>query len=1073
MTMKTYAPRVLAFLIACLILTSAAFAQTPTASVVGRVTDASGAVLPGVTVIITNPDTTRSSEAVTNGQGDYTILFLNPARYVLEATLAGFRTYKRSVFTLEVEQTLRLDVRMELGALTETVNVTEAAPMLNTETAVRGDVTTKAEISELPLADRSFANLAFLTGSVTPKTDGADGAFAVNGARADNAGFLLDGMNNTQRRNTNALMNPSVEGVQEFKMMTSGFSAEYGRYAGGMLSVVTKSGTNRFRGSVFEFMRDDALDAKGYFDPVKPDMRRHQFGATVGGPLVIPGVYNGRNKTFFMASWESLRSTAGQTQRQLVPTQAMLQGNFTGATNAAGAPMNIIDPLTKLPFPNNQIPANRLNPVALNLVKYYPVPNLNDSLFNYAALATATDSYDNISLKIDQALGSTDRLTGSVFYRPNDSCDPLGNKGQLPYFGTCNPTVQFLTYGKYLKTISSSMFLEANVNFSRRTNNEHWPESGTKDWAAETGFYGTTTDPIAAGPPNTTITGYATIGVINAAPKIWQYENRQITANLTYVRGKHSMKTGVDFLRYDYLNDSWNDTRGRVVAQGAWTGHPVADFMLGYLQSTRRTLAPNGPHDRVYNFSTYFQDDFRVTSSLTLNLGLRYDRFNQPVETRGAMANYLPEFGKVVAAGYGELTPEQFTSSIAQVGLTPYVTMASDVGLPASVVKPDNNDFAPRIGFAWRVFDTATTVLRGGYGIFYGTDSLYRMDEYSQVFPYAITQTFSRLSSDPTVLTLSNPWPISRVGYAGVTSSYGRTTSSPKTQYLQSWNLSIEREVHTGTVVELAYAGSKGTFLPRRYDINQPSLDPSATRPIPAFGSIMVIANGSNSIYHSGQVTVRQRIANELFVRASYTYAKSLDESSNTGGVVQYNFPQAQNANDLHAEWGRSDFDMRHAFAGSVIWTPQATHWLAKDWQISSTWQIYSGLPFTPRVATSNVSGVTFRPDRIGSGVVSNPTANQWYNVADFPVVPAGAYRFGNSGRNILSGPGTTQINASVSKRFRFSGTKALQVRVEAFNLLNIVNLGLPENNVDLPTAGAIRSEKGMRTMQIGLRFEF
>jgi hypothetical protein len=1064
----------LAIMTTLLISASVASAQTPTASVVGRVTDASGAVLPGVTIAITNPDTSRSSEAVTNANGDYTILFLNPSRYVLEASLAGFRNYKRSAFTLEVEQTLRLDIRMELGAITETVNVTEAAPLLNTETATRGDVTTKAEIAELPLADRSFANLAFLTGSVTPKTDGADGAFAVNGARADNAGFLLDGMNNTQRRNTNALMNPSVEGVQEFKMMTSGFSAEYGRYAGGMLSVVTKSGTNKFRGSVFEFMRNDALDAKGYFDPVKSDMSRHQFGATIGGPLVIPGLYNGRNRTFFMATWESLRSTAGQTQLQLVPTQAMLKGDFSGLTDKTGKPIVITDPLTKLPFPNNQIPPNRLNSVAINLAKYFPEPTLTgDSLYNYAATGTGTDNYDNFGIKIDQALGSTDRLTGSFFYRPSDSCDPLGNKGQLPYFGTCNPTLQLLTYAKYLKMISSSMFLEVTGNFSRRTNNEHWPESGTKDWAAETGFYGTTTDPLASGPPNTSITGYATIGVINAAPKIWEYENRQITGNLTYVRGKHNMKTGVDFLRYDYLNDAWNDTRGRVVAQGSWTGQPVADFMLGYLQSTRRAMGPAGPHDRVYNFSAYFQDDFKPTSSLTLNLGLRYDRFNQPVEVRGAMANYIPEYGKVVAAGYGELTPEQFTSSIASVGLTPYVVMASDVGLPKSIVKPDNNDFAPRIGFAWRLGDKSTTVVRGGYGIFYGTDSLYRMDDYSQVFPYAITQTFSRLTSDPTVLTLSNPWPISRVGYAGVTSSYGRTTTSPKTQYLQSWNLAVEREVSRGTTVELAYAGSKGTFLPRRYDINQPSLDPSAVRPNPAFGSIMVISNASNSIYHSGQVTLRQRVGNQLFIRASYTYAKSLDESSNTGGVLQYNFPQAQNPNDLHAEWGRSDFDMRHAFAGSVIWTPQWTHWLARDWQVASTWQIYSGLPFTPKVATSNVSGVTFRPDRIGAGAVANPSANMWYNIADFPIVPAGAYRFGNSGRNILSGPGTTQINASVSKRFRFGGTKALQVRVEAFNLPNVVNLGLPENNVDLSTAGAIRSEKGMRTMQIGLRFEF
>jgi hypothetical protein len=399
--------------------------------------------------------------------------------------------------------------------------------------------------------------------------------------------------------------------------------------------------------------------------------------------------------------------------------------------------------------------------------------------------------------------------------------------------------------------------------------------------------------------------------------------------------------------------------------------------------------------------------------------------------------------------------------------------MTSDVGLPVSIVEKDKTDFAPRLGFAWRVFNSTKTILRGGYGMFYGTDSLYRMDDYSQVFPYAVTQTFTRVTTDPTVLTLSNPFPIARVGFAGVTSSFGRSSTSPRTGYLQAWNLAIERELEAGTAVEFAYAGSKGTHLPRRYDINQPSLDPAAIRPVRAFGSIFIIDDSSTSIYHSGQVTVRQRLAKQLFVRASYTYAKSMDESSNTGGVLQYNFAQAQNPNDLHAEWGRSDFDIRHAFAGSVIWTPQSTFWLARDWQLASTWQVYSGLPFTPRVANSNVTGVTFRPDQVGSGTVPNPTANMWYNVADFPVVPAGQYRFGNSGRNILSGPRTTLINVSLSKRFRLATHRALQARVEAFNLPNFVNLGLPENNVDLPTAGNIRSEKGMRTMQLGLRFEF
>ena len=290
-------------------------AQTPSAGMTGRVTDATGAVFPGATIKVTNLETNISQQAVSNEAGDFVIPYMNPSRYTLEAQAPGFRTYKHEDFTLVVNQTLRLDIRLEVGATSETVTITDAPTLLNTETSARGEVTTKDEIAELPLDGRNFSDLALLTGGVIPKGDGGDGSFAVNGARADNGGFLLDGMNNTQRRNTGVVINPPIESIQEFKMLTSGYSAEYGRYAGGMLTAVTKSGTNEFHGSLYEFMRNDVFDAKGYFDPERLKLRRNQFGATVSGPVVLPKIYKGRNRTFFLFSWDALREINGSAER--------------------------------------------------------------------------------------------------------------------------------------------------------------------------------------------------------------------------------------------------------------------------------------------------------------------------------------------------------------------------------------------------------------------------------------------------------------------------------------------------------------------------------------------------------------------------------------------------------------------------------------------------------------------------------------------------------------------------------------------------------------------------------------
>jgi outer membrane receptor protein involved in Fe transport len=1054
---------------------ASAVAQTSSASVVGRVTDPTGAVVPGVSIRITNLDTNITQQVPSSHIGDYTVPYLNPGRYSLEATLDGFRTHKQPEFTLEVDQVLRIDISLALGAATESVTVTDVPAVLNTESSARGEVTTKEEIAEIPLDGRNFADLAYLTGGVIPKGDGGDGQYAVNGARADNISFLVDGMNNTQRRNTGPMVNPPLEGVQEFKMLTSGYAAEYGRYAGGVLTVVTKSGTNRLRGSLYEFLRNDMWDATGYFDVEKAKLRRNQFGATVAGPMFLPKLYDGRNRTFFMVTWESLRVVDGKTQRGIVPWPEMLKGDFSRAVDAFGKPLKITDTLAKAPFPNNQIPISRLDPVSLKMAAYFPSTNLTGSANNFIAQSNSTTSNNNFGIKADHQIGSNDRVTLSTFWRPNATWDPVVNgRSPLPVFGLKNNTLDLLSYIRYLRTISPTMFLDLNASFSRKTNNQLWPYSAQQDWAASVGFVGGTTNPIARGLPQFEATGYILLGPAYDYPKLWSYNNYQYAGSLTWIRGRHNMKFGGDFLRMQYFSRSYGDTRGRMTFNGRFTSEPMADMMLGWASSSRRQLDAAGPYHLISNYSGYVQDDYKISPTLTLNLGLRYELMKPPREKYGAWSMFIPAIGKVVIAGKGTLS--DFDQRIAGIG-SQYVTIAADAGLPPTITKAEYTDFGPRFGFAWRAFGDTRSVIRGGYGIFYGSGSLYRMDEYSDTFPFSINQTFSVSSSNPTLVTASQPFPVNRVNIGGVTSTYGQLSTAPRTQYLQSWNLTVEREFGQGTVLEVAYSGSKGTHLQRRYDINQPYREQPLRqlRPYDGFSSIQIISDGSNSVYNAGSVTIWRRFSKQLFVRAAYTYAKSIDESSNTGGTIQYNFATAQDSRNLKGERGRSDFDIGHSFTASFIWTPafSRNQWL-RDWQLSGTSTIYTGPPFTPKLGTFDyTNGGASRPDRIAKGTLEEPTVDQWFDRTAFPAVPLGSYRFGTSGRNILDGPGMMNFNLGLSRRVKFDETRALQFRVESFNTPNHPNFNLPENRVDIISGGTISRVRNNRTMQLGMRLEF
>ena len=1056
----------------------AVFGQTPSATVVGRVTDSAGGVVPAVTVKLTNLETNQGHEVVTRDSGDFTAPNLAPGRYSLEARREGFQLYRRPEFTLALDQVLRLDVSLQVGAVTESVTIVDTPPVLNTESGARGDVTTNDEIREMPLAGRNFSDLAYLSGGVLPKGEDGDGAFAINGARADNAGFLIDGMNNTQRRNTGSMVSPPLEGVQEFKMITSGFAAEYGRYAGGVLSVILKSGGNRLRGSLYEFMRNDVFDARNFFDVDKSKLRRHQFGATASGPVVIPKIYDGRNKTFFLASWESLRQISGATRRGLVPANGMIGGDFSAAVDATGKPLAITDPLNRnTPFPGKQIPSSRFDPVALKMAAYYPKANMNSNALNYLVQSNANSNWDNYSMKIDHAFSVRDQFSARTLWRKTESFDPF-TRSFIPVFGSTNSPFELLSGLRYTRTISPSMIVEANASFSRRTNNQGWPITG-RDWASEVGFTGGLKNPVALGLPQMEVTGYVILGHAYDLPKIWSYNNYQYSGNFTWIKGKHTIKTGGDFLRYQYFSRGFGDTRGRMTFLGRFTQEPFADFLMGYAQSSRRQLDAAGPYHLVSNYSAFVQDDYKVTSTLTLNIGVRYDLMLPPREKFGAWSSFVPSLGKIVIAGKG-IIPD-FDARINATGVAQNVMMASAAGLPDTLVNPDRNDFGPRFGFAWRPRGGTKFVVRGGYGIFFGTSSLYRLDENSDTYPFSINETYSATSTNPLLLTVSNAFPEAKRRVGGVTSTTGQDVNQPS-QYLQSWNLTTEREIGKGSVLEVAFAGSKGTNLPRRFDLNQPNRqlalrlpDGTFPRPFPQFQTINYIINGSNSIYNSGAVTVKRRFSKKLFVRAAYTYSKAIDESSNTGGTIAAGFPSAQDSRNLHGERGRSDFDIGHSMVGAFIWEPDvARNIFLRKWQLAGTTRAYTGAPFTPKVANVSIDlGEAVRPDRIASGRLDTPGVDAWFDRNAFPLVPRGSFRFGSSGRNVVDGPGFFTFDMSLSRRFAVTEHTAFQFRWETFNLSNRANFNLPLTQVDVRGGGTINTAKGARVHQVGLRLEF
>ncbi len=1033
-------------MVALMLLSVAAIAsaQVTTGTLIGSVTDASGQPIPQAEVRAADTLHGVARTAATDSSGFYRFVDLPPSSYSVAVSAPGFRPAARADVAVAVASNVRVDFRLPVSAVAETVDVVAAVRLLQIGSGDLGMLLDRQQIEGLPLNRRDFLQLSLLTPGVQGPVDGSElstrGSFAmhVNGGREEFNNFLLDGVDNNDAYVNRYVVQPSVDSVQEFKVETNSYSAEYGRNAGGQVNVVTRRGSSRFQGSAYEYFRNQALDAKNYFEgDTKQPFNRNQFGAGAGGPIVA-------DRTFFFGTIDLLREREGLSRLAAVPGAAERLGNF------AGSGQTVSDPFTGRAFPGNVIPSDRISPLARQVLALFPAANRSAAGANYLGQPRQRDDDTQGTVRLDHRVSASDQLMARYSAGRTDLFEPYTEgTGVTDGFGdlvndrTWNATAQHqhIFRGRAV----NSLRFGAN-GFSRDILTEN---HGTNVGAAW-GVNWLNVPPESFGYPVINVAGYSKIGDAFSLPILRDSATYQLADDLSVDRGDHLLKIGGEF-RHIRLNSKVDlFSRGQLSFTGAFTGSGLGDLLLGIPTFGIQAQSNNPIAMRTDAVSAYIQDDWRVRANLTLNLGVRYEYVLPPVDANDGMSTLNFSTGKIVQVG---------TNGMSRSGLT-----------------PDKNNVAPRVGLSWSPADH--TVVRGGYGLYY--DSSMLTVNTAQYFnpPQFNLRVF--VPSAQGLLSLANPFPLS----AGFVPPPTLSVLSPDlvTGYLQHWNVAIERDVPSLGVVSLAYAGSRGSHLVRPRDVNQPLPGPGdvdARRPYQGYSDIFLVESEGSSRFDSLQTTFDRAMSHGLSVRAVYTLSKSTDDASAfLGTPADPNYPQ--DSRNLAAERAPSSFDVRHRLALSyIVDLPRGSRW-TRGMQIQGITVVRSGQPFTPVLRfdnsnTGNTGGSTAgsdRPNLVADPVPANPSADAWFNTAAF-AIPA-PYTFGNAGRNSVRGPAYASFDLAVSKRVEARGRSAATVGLQVFNLFNQTNFDLPEHFADEPTTfGRIFSAKAPRQIQLTARLGF
>ena len=1171
-----FVSRLLLLLVLCLSVPAGLWAQKDTGTIAGTVTDPSGAVVPGAKVVVKDVDRGGAFTTQTNQSGEYVASPLMVGHYTVTVEHSGFKKAVSQAISLDVQQRAVVDVKLQLGQASEAVEVTGAAPLLETQTSELGQVVNARQASNLPLNGRNFAQLALLTAGTTPSEPGARDeqsyGFSAGGARSLQNNFLLDGIDNNSNlpdllNESNYVIQPPVDALQEFKVQTNAYSAEFGRGNGAIVNAVIKSGTNQLHGSGWGFLRNNVLDARNYFDPVgpTPPYQQYQFGGTLGGPVYIPHVYDGRNKTFFFVDYEGLRIHQADTQTLLLPTDAQRAGNFADLLDTStvtgrdcnGRPTyggELFDTrLTQLSassptglcgipiggyngagLPTNVIPQSKIDPLAARLMALFPPANVSGNpAFNYIANPVENTHRSNFDTRIDQKFSDKDNAFIRFSYENQPRIIPSPFQSSIADGGGFFSGIEDNSY-RSVALSETHVFKPTLVNEFRfgynRVNSHRFQFNFDKDISGEIGFPGVPFTSINGGLPQLNFDdGSApTLGSPTFLPSVELQNTYVLSDNLTWVKGKHTVKYGTEIRREEFTIFQPAESRGTEGFSNGFTDNPANPGTGGFGQASFLIgLADGGGINNLHNvdyhrpiYAFYAQDDWRITRKLTLNLGLRYELFTTVKERFNEQGTFDLN---------NPTTPTIIVPKGQTMQLTP--TLASQIRVSptgsSGLVPVDTNNFAPRIGFAYQL--TPGTVLRGGYGVFYGGQENGPYSNPSPGFnpPFFVTQSFNSpcgaASANPALFASGNDCAVPGISNlpGGIPGSAGFSVGFPATSltdpntptlfsvdprlvtpYMQQWNFGIERQLGSDMMLQVTYAGSKGTKLFTFYNGNQagPSADPNAPfaerRPVPAIDtSINLFASDGGSKYNSLQTRLEKRFTRGFSMLASYTYSNAEDNASNANlgsqnndGFRWFRFPQW--------EWGHASFDVRHRFTLSYMYELPIGHGkrflsgasgalqqVLGGWQIAGITTISSGNWYTPQDGNggfANSDGLQY------PNVVADPNSSPhcqpgtFFNTCAFTDPPLGS--FGNAARNSVLGPGVQIWDASIFKTFSVTERAKLEFRSEFFNLPNHTNFLLsksgPQESNNSTVLGAsqfgfLTAARAPRQIQFALKLSF
>ncbi|MCI0626618.1 MAG: TonB-dependent receptor [Acidobacteria bacterium] len=1041
------------------LMTGPVWGQATRGVIVGRVTDPSAAVVHGAKVALLNENTGISTET-TASTGDYTFTNVEPGIYKVSVSAQGFKTGVVRNVNVFVDQTIRVDVKLEVGEVATQIEVEATLPVVQSETSSVGSVVDGRQITSLPLNGRAgILGLMILApgvqkASINPMVAG--------GAWFGAANMTVDGVANIDVGNERILpLAPSLESIGEFKVIANGAAAEYGR-GGSQVVVVSKSGTNDVHGSLFAFNRNRALSAKHVFAThlPKPSFNRNEFGGSVGGPII-------RNKLFYFGNFEGLRRRVSSTTVHAMPTVALKAGDFSGL-----APIR--DPFSGQPFPNNRIPTERFSAVSRELLKFTSDPNgpgtgaagLGN---NFTVNVPTRESYDRYSVRIDSQLTSNDKITGR-FYRADNGpfisgvgtgTDKFGNWGG---FGTATRNA----LGSYTRVMSPTMVNEARFGFVH-TNYFRQPQNFDFDPSK---LIPGLISPVSGlgGLPTVSVTGFR--GFFDQPGSGDRQRSWEAADTLSWTRRAHTIKAGFDFQRASSFNfQNPPPIRGTFNFDGRYSGHPFADFLLGTTSATGRVSKNVEAEPQNSRYAAFVQDDWNATPNLTLNLGLRYEYAGLFVNGRGDMANFYPNLGKVVVLrGTGE----------PRLLATLPIVDGQSVGLdPGNYLNKDRNNFAPRLGFAFRPFGTTRFVVRGSYGIFYNV-----IGGYSGNFqvalnpPFLVAETFEPAPGAVPSLTFERAFP--GVGNIPASPGLNAISANRRNPYHQQWNFTLEHEVLPNTAVRASYVGNKGTHLERLFNLNDPPPAPGAVqprRPYQPFGPITYYESGRDAITHQLQLGALRRFSSGVAFQFEYQFTKALGE--------QIHILAPMDNRNTRLDRGNLDTIRQHFAAINYIYdlpfgrgkrylssTSGLAAALLGGWQIAGISTFGSGEPYSVTFTSTVLGWPSSRADIIGNPKVNDPTTQRWFNPTAF-AVPS-PFNYGNSARNMLFGPGFFNWDAALFKNTQLTERLRLEFRAEFFNILNHPNFGVPASNISVPaTVGRISSATDPRDIQFGLRLVF